>query len=373
MSQVNITLVRADTNQEFDVELPDDAAISDLLPALVKELGLPLTGPDGNSVAYELSNKRTGRELKEAETLGGVGTKTGDLLLLTSTFVAGGAATGLARCPECSKLISLRFPIHDCTPPKDEAQTAEETPEPEMPTPEAKPKNWPKVGATVGIRKLKNMYGRCDHIVSILGDSLERQSKAKRGAPRKWKIASELPLPGEYRALRNARFTTTVSSLIEDAYSEAESVGEELREWYENTPEGLQQTDRMERVNEGADSIENVTGDKPDDLPEALGELSAVYVPGTGTSRADRLSEAAGMLREAVSALQDHGNEGSENCERCEGSGQLTCDLDHEHDCPDCDGSGKAEDEDLDVDEMVSTLENAADELEAVECPSMFD
>jgi len=92
MSQVSITLVRADTNQEFDVELPDDANISELLPALVKELGLPLTGPDGNQVAYELSNKRTGRELKENDSLGTASTKTGDVLLLTSTFVAGAVA-----------------------------------------------------------------------------------------------------------------------------------------------------------------------------------------------------------------------------------------------------------------------------------------
>lgn len=89
MAQVNVTLIRADTNQEFDVELPDDAPITELLPALVKELGLPITGPDGNQVAYELSNKRTAREYKEDDTLGGASTKTGDSLLLTSTFVAG--------------------------------------------------------------------------------------------------------------------------------------------------------------------------------------------------------------------------------------------------------------------------------------------
>ena len=91
MGQISVTLVRADTNQEFDVELPDDAAISELLPALVKELGLPLTGPDGNQVAYEISNKRTGKEYKDKETLGTQGTKSGDVLLLTSTFVAGKA------------------------------------------------------------------------------------------------------------------------------------------------------------------------------------------------------------------------------------------------------------------------------------------
>ena len=90
MSQISVTLVRADTNQEFAVELPDDAPISELLPALVKELGLPLTGPDGNQVAYELSNKRTGREYKEVDSLGSAGTKAGDVILLSSTFVAGG-------------------------------------------------------------------------------------------------------------------------------------------------------------------------------------------------------------------------------------------------------------------------------------------
>ena len=97
MTQIAITLVRADTNQEFDVELPDDHDIAGLLPALVKELGLPLTGPDGNQVAYEISNKRTGREYKEADTLGSVGTKTGDVILLTSTFVAGGWNSETAR------------------------------------------------------------------------------------------------------------------------------------------------------------------------------------------------------------------------------------------------------------------------------------
>ena len=94
MGQLSVTLVRADTNQEFDVELPDDAPIRELLPALVKELGLPLTGPDGNPVAYELSNKRTGKECKDKETLSSLGTKAGDVLLLTSTFVAGKGGGG---------------------------------------------------------------------------------------------------------------------------------------------------------------------------------------------------------------------------------------------------------------------------------------
>ena len=53
MSQINVTVVRADTNQEYEVELPDNARLEDLLPQLVQQLGLPLVGPDGNRISYQ--------------------------------------------------------------------------------------------------------------------------------------------------------------------------------------------------------------------------------------------------------------------------------------------------------------------------------
>lgn len=91
MGQVQVSIVRADTNQEFDVELPGDIPVGTLLPELVSQLGLPVTGPDGNPVSYELSNKRTGKGFLGEKSLEEQGTKSGDLLLLTSTFVAGAA------------------------------------------------------------------------------------------------------------------------------------------------------------------------------------------------------------------------------------------------------------------------------------------
>ncbi len=89
MSQITVTVVRADTNQEYEVELPNSARLEDLVPQLVQQLGLPLVGPDGNRISYQLSNKRTSQELKLNKSLDEYGTKNGDLLLLTSTFVAG--------------------------------------------------------------------------------------------------------------------------------------------------------------------------------------------------------------------------------------------------------------------------------------------
>jgi len=93
MAQITVTVVRADTNQEYEVELPDNARLEDLLPQLVQQLGLPLVGPDGNRISYQLSNKRTSQELKQNHTLAEYTTKNGDMLLLTSTFVAGSKLT----------------------------------------------------------------------------------------------------------------------------------------------------------------------------------------------------------------------------------------------------------------------------------------
>ena len=94
MPQITVTVVRADTNQEYEVELPDNSKLDDLLPQLVQQLGLPLVGPDGNRISYQLSNKRTSQELKQNKSLAEYGAKSGDMLLLTSTFVAGRANYG---------------------------------------------------------------------------------------------------------------------------------------------------------------------------------------------------------------------------------------------------------------------------------------
>ncbi len=111
MPQITVTVVRADTNQEYEVELPDDAKLDDLLPQLVQQLGLPLVGPDGNRISYQLSNKRTSQELKQNKTLGEYATKNGDLLLLTSTFVAGNRCRGRAFFQILAKMVNLSTSI----------------------------------------------------------------------------------------------------------------------------------------------------------------------------------------------------------------------------------------------------------------------
>lgn len=88
MPQIEVTVVRADTNVAYDVDLPDDVPLDALLRELVKEIGLPRANTDGELVVYELSNKRTGDNVAQG-TLATCGVKVGDVLLLTSSFVAG--------------------------------------------------------------------------------------------------------------------------------------------------------------------------------------------------------------------------------------------------------------------------------------------
>ena len=100
--ELNITLVRADTNQAYDVDLPGDQPMSALMPEIIKAMGLPRATPDGELIAYEISSKRTGEVVGESATLGMKGVKTGDVLLLTSSFVAGG---GVRLCGEVAFLF----------------------------------------------------------------------------------------------------------------------------------------------------------------------------------------------------------------------------------------------------------------------------
>ena len=70
-------------------EVPDDAAVKDLLPELTTSLELPVTGPDGRPISYRLDSKALGRELKEDETLAQAGIPENDRLMMTADVTAG--------------------------------------------------------------------------------------------------------------------------------------------------------------------------------------------------------------------------------------------------------------------------------------------
>jgi ABC-type amino acid transport substrate-binding protein len=75
MAKLRVTIIDEVRDRRLKVDLPDDAAIEKLLPALAKKLGLPL-------VAYQLTHEATGRALGGDQTLASFGVKEGDALRL---------------------------------------------------------------------------------------------------------------------------------------------------------------------------------------------------------------------------------------------------------------------------------------------------
>ena len=88
MSDVPVTFVLPSGGTRT-AEVPDDAAVKDLLPELTTSLELPVTGPDGRPISYRLDSKALGRELKEDETLSQAGIPENDRLMMTADVTAG--------------------------------------------------------------------------------------------------------------------------------------------------------------------------------------------------------------------------------------------------------------------------------------------
>jgi hypothetical protein len=77
MPKLRVTIIDEVRNRRLKVDLPDDAAIEKLLPALAKKLGLP-------PVAYQLTHEATGRALGGDQTLAFFGVREGDALRLAA-------------------------------------------------------------------------------------------------------------------------------------------------------------------------------------------------------------------------------------------------------------------------------------------------
>jgi len=201
-----------------------------------------------------------------------------------------------------------------------------------------------KTGETYSARKFRNAYDR--HCLPVLVSAgCLVQVETPRGKPRRWEVVGPMPGPDAYLDARRAHYSETLTSLIDDGYSEAEAVRDELQEWYDGMPENLQQGDLASTLEESASTLDNMTCEQPE-IPEGLDAdtLTAEFFPSKGVSRSDRLADARSRLETAEAVLQEWL-------------------LDP-----------KNGDEDLrgEVEEVIQTLSDGSRELEDVECPSMF-
>lgn len=198
---------------------------------------------------------------------------------------------------------------------------------------------------TIGSATLTKQFD--GHWRKVIGDRIERlpteRTESGKRKPAKFKAIGELPTAEKYLQLKRKFYTTNISSLVEDAMSEVESLQDEMQSWYDNLSEGFQQTEKAERIQEAADVLSNVSG-MGIDVPDEFSEVNTVYFPSLKVnSRADRAAEAASMLQAATDAAREH----AENREQDE------------------------EQDELDT-SWIDEVEEAIGELESVEFPGMY-
>lgn len=123
--------------------------------------------------------------------------------------------------------------------------------------------------------KLRNTYGAWASTILALNGYLETLPRAK-GAQQKWKVKKPLPSIAEFNKLRAAHFTTTVSSLVTDAFSAVQELKDELQDWYDNLPEAFQQGDKGSQLEDAIGTLDQVS--EPD-VDEKLENITILHIP----------------------------------------------------------------------------------------------
>ena len=181
---------------------------------------------------------------------------------------------------------------------------------------------------------LKKRYDR--HAADVLQDFLIELLREGKG-PRWYKIKKALPSTHDYDTLREAKYSKTITEALDDANSEVDSLRDEMSEWRDNMEEKFSSTSKYEDVSSVADELDNLN--LPD--TEGLPDIRVVLLPGEGNSRAHRASDAAATYNLVAEKLDEFID-------------KMT-----------------TEDKDS-LEELVSTIQEAASALENISFPGMF-
>lgn len=147
---------------------------------------------------------------------------------------------------------------------------------------------------------LRNNYGT--HAWVYLRDYLTALPRARK-EQQKYRWSREAPTTEEAAELRTKHFTTTLGELVSDAFSDLESLKDEMQEWYDNLPDNFQDGDKGSEIQETIDALENI---QEVTLPAGAEALTVMYVPAEEiSSRQERCSDAAGRLQIASETIRE--------------------------------------------------------------------
>ena len=86
---MDITVVDATGSKAEEAEVPGDVASGRIISRLVELMALPKVGPDGEVLSYRFHHKRTGRQIRDDDTLAESGVEDGDVVRLVPEMTAG--------------------------------------------------------------------------------------------------------------------------------------------------------------------------------------------------------------------------------------------------------------------------------------------
>lgn len=202
----------------------------------------------------------------------------------------------------------------------------------------------------------------------ILGSHLELLPRANRQSPITYQVREALPRPEVYRELRNQRFTTSLEDLLSAAQSEVESLAGELRDWHDNLPEGINNSNKAAEIDEAANTLENITFP---DIPDSLSTIRVLHLPALEQdSRPKRGAEVVAMLDDAIAGLNSKADEvrqtpEDDQMEQDGGESSPSASRDKEMEPDPQETIGE-------IESLVSSLEDIKGELENVTYPSMM-
>lgn len=164
---------------------------------------------------------------------------------------------------------------------------------------------WTKyeMGQTITYNELKKQFGTC--YLDVIGDLLEVFPRQKHGRP-KYRVKADLPAEDQYMEMYSERFTTTVESLIADAFSEISELGNSLRKVLDNTPYFFKDNDIDQRRKAAVKTLESCTGCKPA-VPEECSGMQVLFVPARDLSnRPKRAINVQDMLDTAAEEIRSY-------------------------------------------------------------------
>ncbi len=142
-------------------------------------------------------------------------------------------------------------------------------------------------------------------------DSAEssRSMYRKKGAKQAFTVVKVFPT--DVSACITEHFRVPVIRALDDAFSEIESLKEELQEWYDNLPESFQNGDKGDALQSAISELEGVddfrSGYKDAEIERLFKTMPGIVVwPSSGPSRSDRCCSAANAFQAVKKAIDNN-------------------------------------------------------------------